>query len=83
MASPTATATEVSTATPTATPVVCIGNCNGDASVSVDELVTMVGITLETLAPSTCPEGLPGGAATNVAMVVRAVDNALGACAAP
>jgi hypothetical protein len=82
-ATTTPTATDLATATPTATPVVCIGNCNGDGSVSVDELVTMVGIALETLAPSACAEGLPAGVSMNVALLVRAVDNALGVCAPP
>lgn len=83
MPSATGTVTEMPTATPTATPIICIGNCNGDGSVSVDELVTMVGIALETLAPSACAEGLPAGVPMNVALLVRAVGNALGVCASP
>jgi hypothetical protein len=78
----TETATEVPTATVTPAPEVCVGNCNGDDSVSVDELVTLVGIALDTLSPSACAKGLPAGASMNVALLVRAVGNALGACAA-
>jgi hypothetical protein len=61
----------------------CIGNCNGDASVTIDELVVMVGITLDTVPRSSCPEGLPADESMDVSVVVRAIRNALEACGPP
>jgi hypothetical protein len=79
-ATPTPTATV--TVTPTAPPV-CIGNCNGDAAVSIDELVVMVGITLDRISQSACAEGLPAGASMDISLVVQAVRNALATCTLP
>lgn len=80
---PNETPTDSPTATPTATPPICIGNCNGDGSVTVDELIVMVGITLDTVPRSACAEGLPADEKMDVSVVVQAVRNALGACGSP
>jgi hypothetical protein len=66
--------------TPTATPEVCTGNCNGDGSVMVDELITLVNIALGTMPPSGCPQGIPAGESVDVALLVRAVNAALNGC---
>jgi hypothetical protein len=78
--SPTETATASPTVTPTATPVICTGNCNGDDSVTVDELITLVNIALGTLPPSACARGVPAGEPVDVALILRAVVNALNGC---
>jgi hypothetical protein len=63
---PTETPTETPIAidTPTATPTVgiCASNCNGDASVAINELVTLVNIALGLAEPSQCEAGIPAGA---------------------
>jgi hypothetical protein len=60
--SPTEQATASPAATSTATSGICVGSCNGDDMVAINELVTLVNIALEALSPSACPQGLPGGA---------------------
>jgi hypothetical protein len=57
-ASPTHTPT-VAAPTPTvsATPIVCPGDCNRDAEVTVDELTTLVNIGLGIMPLSECPPG--------------------------
>jgi hypothetical protein len=59
-----------------------VGDCNGDAAVGVEELVTGVGIALEVTQLSACPafDASRDGAVT-VDEVVRAVDAALGGAA--
>jgi hypothetical protein len=80
--SPTETATASPTATPTTNASLCVGSCNGDASVTINELITLVGIALETLPQSACMQGVPSGAPVDIALLVRAVGNALTGCAA-
>src|SRR4029453_9122779 len=58
--SPTATLTGVPgtpTATATRGPARCPGDCNGDGMVTIDELVTLVNITLNSADVATCPAG--------------------------
>jgi hypothetical protein len=77
---PTATATE----TPGNPP--CVGDCNGDGQVTVDDLIRMINIALE-IAPL-CPNGSLGCLAGDancdcritVDEIVRAVQNALQGC---
>lgn len=77
----TATPTVTTTPTPTDTPLpVCIGNCDGDRSVMVNELITLVNIALGSAPASQCPQGIPPGASVDIALLIRAVDNALGGC---
>ena len=87
-AGPTPTATPLATATPTvaaATPTattaaICVGNCNGDSSISIDELIKLVNIALGSAQPADCASGIPAGSAVDISMLVRAVDNALRGC---
>lgn len=81
------TPTEVATPTPTATRVVasCVGDCDGGGTVGVSELVQLVGIALDTLAPDTCAAigaGAGAGAGTEVTidLLVLAVRNAIDGC---
>ncbi len=60
---------------------VCIGDCQGTGSESIESLVTLVGIALGSVPLSACPHGLPDGAPVTVALLIQAVNNALGSCA--
>ncbi len=78
---PTQTPTASATATLTRTPVPCVGNCNGDAQVTVNELITMVNIALGTAPLSTCPVGdANGDKDITVNEIIAAVNNALNGC---
>jgi hypothetical protein len=78
---PTGTPTVAPTATPTV-PGVCVGNCDGDVAVTVDELITMVNVALGTVPASACGTGIPSGEPVDVTMIIRAVGNALSGCGA-
>lgn len=58
----------------------CAGNCNGDDSVTVDDLLTLVNIVLGELALSACEQGVPAGEPVDIAFVIAAVNNALEGC---
>jgi hypothetical protein len=76
---PTHTATITASLTPTASPPLpCIGDCNGNDLVNVDELVTMVNIGLGN--PGVCPNGVPAGATVDISLIVTAVNHALNGC---
>ncbi|HVN85318.1 MAG TPA: pyrrolo-quinoline quinone [Candidatus Binatia bacterium] len=95
-APPTLTATIVFTPTPApprtgtrpadSTPTVigvspCIGDCDGNGIVSVDELVEAVNMALGLIPWDQCPSlDCDGGATISVACVVRAINNALSGC---
>jgi hypothetical protein len=84
-ATPTATETPVATSTATATPpatppAVCVGDCGANAAVSIDELISLVNIALGLASPETCPHGIPDGAPVDIALLIRAVGNALHDC---
>ena len=69
-------------ATPTATPPpLCVGDCDGGSVVTIDELITLVNIALGTAPPSACADGVPHGAAVDIALIIRAVNNTLNGCA--
>ena len=79
---PTATPTPTPTPTPTLTPSpACVGDCNGDGQVTVNELVVMVNIVLEQMPLIACT---PGDASRDgviaVNEIVAGVDNALRRC---
>ncbi len=69
--------------TPSATPVPmrCIGDCDASGTVTVNEIIALVDITLGTEPPPACASGIPDGAEVDVTLIVRAVDNALTSCA--
>src|SRR5262245_21813276 len=60
--------------------VECIGDCNGDDRVAVNELVTLVNISLGTLSIESCP--LPPCPQIDVVCAMGAVNNALRGCPA-
>jgi len=83
-ASATATLISTGTATPkltsTATPPPCVGDCNGDTQVTVNEIIVLVNIALGSAEPAACAAGIPSGSQVNVALIIQAVNNALNGC---
>jgi hypothetical protein len=78
---PTATSTPTPTATQNPTLVVCVGNCDGSAAVTVDELIRGVNIALGILPLDACPSfDINGTGDVTVAELIRAVGNALNGC---
>jgi hypothetical protein len=61
----------------------CIGDCDGDGGVSIEELVSGIDITLGNLPPSACAAFACGSVAASISCAVRAVRNALDGCQAP
>ena len=86
---PTRTATPLPTNTPvppTSTPTpmaeACVGDCNQDGSVTVDELLTLVSIVLGNSDISSCRAGdANGDSQITIAEILSAVNNALNGCA--
>jgi hypothetical protein len=75
---PSPTGTPAATGTP---PPFCRGDCNRDGAVTIDELVTAVGLALADGAPADCPAIDTGGDGhVTIDELVRAVTNALGGC---
>jgi len=58
----------------------CIGDCRGTATVVISDLVTLVHIALGGARPAACGYGVPSGTDRSVALLVRAVNNALSGC---
>ena len=66
---------------PSPTPRPCVGDCNGDGSVTVDELLTMVNIALGNSDAGGCLAGdANGDSAMTIDEVLTAVNNALNGC---
>jgi len=67
---------------PTPTPGTgCVGDCDGNGSVTVDEIVTMVNIALGLADVSSCEAGDPSGDGNvTVDEILTAVNNALNGC---
>jgi len=70
--------------TATASPTVgitCVGDCDGNGEVTIDELITMVNIALENTAVTACPAGDANqDGAVTIDEIVIAVNHALGSC---
>ena len=80
---PTPTPTVPTGATSTATPPpLCVGDCDGGSLVTIGELITLVNIVLGSAQPAACGPGIPEGAAVDIALIIRAVNNALNDCGA-
>jgi hypothetical protein len=61
----------------------CVGDCNGDGQVTVDEVLTLVSVALATSQPAACSDaGLPIGGDVDIAVILQAVNNALNGCPA-
>jgi hypothetical protein len=62
----------------------CVGDCQGTGTGSIESLVTLVSIALGNAPLSACPHGVPTDAqVVTVALLVQAVNNALGGCPGP
>lgn len=83
-ATPTASATASPSASATPTPIRCVGDCDGDGTLTVAELVRGVAIALGNLAISACP-AFDRNLDREVAVfeLINAVNNALGGCTPP
>jgi phospholipase C len=65
------------------TPVLCVGDCNADHTVAVNEILTMVRISLGTAAASACAAGdAAGNGQITIDEILAAVNNALNGCPA-
>jgi hypothetical protein len=59
----------------------CVGNCNGDGEVTVDELITMVNIALGTANVTACTAGdANSDGEVTVNEIIAGVINALTGC---
>jgi hypothetical protein len=74
----TATPTETPTRRVTATPRPCLGDCRGDGSVTIDELILAINIALDALPLAEC---LAYPDIPRISDLVKAVNNALDGCA--
>lgn len=77
---PTNTPAATPTATPTSTPVVCVGDCEGDGEVSIDDLITGINIALGLLPVSDCPALANMGGMVTITQLIQGVDNSLNGC---
>jgi hypothetical protein len=68
--------------TPVGTPAACLGDCDGDGRVTVNELITMVNIVLGSALPDACPAGPAGacGRSLDVTCLLQAISHALEGC---
>jgi hypothetical protein len=79
---PTATGAAPPTATATSGTAPCLGDCNADGFVTVDEIVRMVNIALGSSSVTVCPRADGGGdGLVTVDEIVTAVNRALNGCA--
>jgi hypothetical protein len=77
----TSTPTHAGTPLPTGTPGPCVGDCNHDLKVTIDEIIKGVNIALGSLAPGACPAfDCHGNGQVTVDCLVRAVNAALNGC---
>ncbi len=77
----TATATATATETATPTPIHCVGDCNADGLVTVDELLNGVSIAVTAEPLDRCPQlDFDRNGAVTVNELVKAVNNALKGC---
>lgn len=71
--------------TPTATPVpaACVGDCNDNGRVAVNELIQGVNIAIGNAAVASCPSfDVNGNGEVSINELIRAVSNALNTCSA-
>ena len=75
------TESETPTPSPSPAPVACVGDCNGDRVVTIDELITAVNVALGGAAAPACPAlACDSGPADSITCVIVAVNNALNGC---
>jgi len=64
------------------TPGPCVGDCNGEHQVTVNEIIILVNIALGTADASACANGIPSGREVDITLIVQAVGFALANCPA-
>jgi hypothetical protein len=80
-ASPTATATTTETLTPTRTPIPCVGDCDGNGLVTINEIVRGVSIAFGGLDIASCRAlDQNGTGEVSIFELINAVNNALYGC---
>ncbi|MFI5395225.1 MAG: dockerin type I domain-containing protein [Candidatus Binatia bacterium] len=78
---PTATSTSTQTVSPTSTPRPCAGDCNGNGTVTVNDILTLVNIALGNASITTCEAGdVNHDGRVTVDEILAAVNNALNGC---
>ena len=78
----TGTATAPTSSATPSPPAMCAGDCDGNGTVTIDELVILVGIALEQEPIATCAAGNgDGDLQITVSEILSAVTRALGGCA--
>jgi hypothetical protein len=83
-ATPTETPVDTPTPTPTMPPFLCIGDCNNDLEVTINEVVTGVNILLEIVPFTSCAQlDANWDEAVTIDELVQAVATALTACPLP
>src|SRR5258708_6227129 len=58
----------------------CVGDCNSDGTVSINELITGVNIALGVQGPSTCLAFQNQSGGVDISQLLKGVNNALGSC---
>jgi len=66
----------------TAAEAQCVGDCNSDGSVAINELIIGVNIALGTQPASACVAFQDQGGMVNISQLIKGVNNALGTCPA-
>lgn len=83
VASPTPTTTTTPSPSPTSEAPACVGDCNGDGLVTVDEIIVGVNIALGQANTTQCPSfDTDANAMVTVDELVRAIGNGLNGCTA-
>jgi photosystem II stability/assembly factor-like uncharacterized protein len=78
---PIATATPIPTSTPTMVPIACAGDCNGNGTVTINELILAVGITLGRNDLSACAAvDTSGNGTVTINELIAAVNRSLNGC---
>jgi hypothetical protein len=81
IATATGSVTASATATPTAAAIACVGDCDGNRTVTVNELITGVSIALDVLPLSRCPAfDCNGMGRVEIGCLVGGVNAALSGC---
>ncbi len=76
-ATPTETPSPIATPTPTPNPPTLAGDCNGDGSVTIEEILSLVNVALGTALADTCLHGIPADTAVDITLIIQAVTAAL------